>query len=76
MLFDGLSFSLPAGAQNGRIVITDMRGRQVWSMNVDGNKASWNGVLANGKAMNHGTYAVRFVNQDAKTWETKMAYTN
>ena len=69
-----LVFALPQGVQSGRLMVSDMRGRQVWSMNVSGAKASWNGILANGKPMNNGTYMVRFINQDAKTWESKLAF--
>jgi hypothetical protein len=68
-------FSLPAGAQAGRLLVSDVRGRQVWSANVTGSAVSWNGILANGKPMNLGTYLVRFVGSDARTWESKLAYT-
>lgn len=69
-----VAFSLPAGVQAGHIVIADMRGRQVWAMNVTNGKASWNGVLANGKPLNNGTYLVRFTGSNAKIWESKLAY--
>ena len=69
-----LVFALPQGSQNGRLLISDMSGRQVWSMNISGANASWNGILANGKTMNNGTYMVRFISQDAKIWESKLAF--
>jgi hypothetical protein len=71
----GLVFALPQGVQAGRILVSDLRGRQVWSMNVSGTAASWNGILANGKPMSNGVYMVRFTGQDAKTWESRLAYT-
>jgi len=74
MLNGGVAFSLPAGVQAGHLVIADMRGRQVWAMNVTNSKASWNGILANGKPMNNGTYMVRFTGSNAKTWESRLAY--
>jgi hypothetical protein len=68
-------FMLPAGVQAGRLLISDVHGRQVWSMNVTASTASWNGGLGNGKTLSRGTYMVRFTGSDAKTWESKLAYT-
>jgi hypothetical protein len=71
-----VTFSLPASASAGRIVISDLHGRQVWSRNVDGNgRVSWNGLLANGRPMNSGIYTVRFVSQDSRTWKSVLDYT-
>ena len=46
---DGVLFALPLGAQAGQVQIVDLSGRQLWSMNVAGSSASWNGVLENGE---------------------------
>jgi|GEM_PF-3013568 len=72
----GITFSLPSGARTGHLTVSDMSGRQVWSKNVDASGiVSWNGLLANGKALNNGTYLVRFTGSNAKTWKSKLDYT-